>query len=274
MRGDWFSGEQHQSFARIEGDSGALLLHGFMGTPAELHPISGVLEQNGFSTYGPLLPGFGERVDTLSGVGREEWIGEPGQLWEELHRAGKGQVLVGFSMGGAIALNLARQYPPERLILLAPLWKVMGGDWRLRLLPVLKRFVKQIQPFAGADLDDPEIRTFFADAMPDLDLDDPDVREIIRNEITLSTSTLDELRHLAASTGELAPEIDVPTLVIQGKTDTSVRCEDTRSLVDRMNAENTEYVEVDAGHMLVADSGNAWEEVRDLIVNFVNGRNA
>ncbi|TVR76388.1 MAG: hypothetical protein EA415_01230, partial [Sphaerobacteraceae bacterium] len=98
--------------------------------------------------------------------------------------------------------------------------------------------------------------------------------EIVRNEITLSTSTLDELRQLAASTGELAPQIEVPTLVIQGKTDTSVRCQDTRALVDRMNAENTEYVEVDAGHMLVAHSGNAWEEVRDLILNFVNGRNA
>jgi carboxylesterase len=270
MQGNWFTGDEHRSFAWTTGERGALLIHGFMGSPAELRPLADLLAQHDFSSYGPLLPGFGERLDTLDQVGREQWVGEPGQLWEELHRSGKGQLIVGFSMGGAIAIHLARHLPPERLILLAPLWKVLGGDWRLNLLPVLKHAVKRVKPFAGADLDDVELREFFADAMPELDLDNPDHRDVVRNEIELSTATIDELRRLASEAGDLAPHLDVPTLVIQGNKDTSVRLEDTRALVDRMTPQ-TRYVEVNAGHLLVSDQGEAWPKVEELVTNFVNG---
>lgn len=271
MQTNWFQGDQHQSFAWTEGQHGALLIHGFMGSPAELHPIANLLRDHNFSCYGPLLPGFGERLDTINDVRRTDWIGEPAQLWEELYRAGQGQLIVGFSMGGAIAIHLARQFPPEKLILLAPLWRVMGGDWRVHLLPVLKHAIKRVKPFAGADLDDPELRSFFEDAMPQLDLDDPSVRRMVRDEIELSTSTIDELRRLASEAGELAPKLEVPTLVIQGTQDSSVRPADTRALVGRMPVQ-TKLVEVDSGHLLVSDQGSAWPEVAHHIAQFVNGR--
>lgn len=270
MRGDWFSGEEHRSF-RFNGEhGGALLLHGFMGTPKEMRPLGEMLNQSGVTAWGPLLPGFGEQISSIHDVRREDWIDHAGQIWEEMHRIGQANLLIGFSMGGAVALHLAERCAPDRLILMAPLWRVMGGDWKLYLLPVVKRLVSRLKPFARADLDEPGVRQFFADAMPDLDLDDPDVRDAVRNEIEISTSTLDELRRLASEAGEIAPRIRVPTLVIQGTDDGSVRPEDTRELVSNMGS-NTSLREISAGHMLVSDEQPSWSAVRQMVTDFANG---
>ena len=170
-------------------------------------------------------------------------------------------------MGGSIALHLARSYPPEKLILLAPLWKMLGGDWKVNLLPVVKQFVKRMKPFARADFDEPGVREFFAGAMPDLDLDNPDVRNAIREQVEISTATLDELRRLTSSVGSLSQDTRVQTLVIQGLRDDSVRSEDTRKLVAKMGA-TARLEELDTDHMLVNPERPAWKDVERLVVEF------
>jgi carboxylesterase len=268
MRVDWFSGEEHQSFTYQGGDRPALLLHGFMGTPAEMRPLGRLLSETGFDSFGPLLPGFGEDIASLNSVTRADWMNAARETWSDPRFSKPGNVLIGFSMGGAIALQLAHESPPDRLILMAPLWKLLGGDWKVNLLPVVKRFVSTLKPFGRADFNDPDIRDFFAGAMPELDLDDQEVRQVIRNEIEISTSTLDELRRMAAEAGAMSTEITIPTLVIQGTDDTSVRSIHTRKLVERMGR-NAQLVELPADHMLVSETSPAWQNVRELISEFL-----
>lgn len=270
MQSEWFNDPEHDSFDFPGDRGGAMLLHGFMGTPREMRPLGLVMNELGYAAHGPLLPGFGRQINTIDSVGCEEWIGHAGHLWAELYKAGRANVLIGYSMGGAIALHLAERFPPDRLVLIAPLWKLMGGDWKVELLPIAKHLVRRIKPFSSADLDDPGIRKFFAGAMPDLDLDDPDVQDAIRNDIAISLETLDELRRVASHGGRIASRLALPTLVIQGTDDESVRAVDTRELVKSM-APDVLFQELAGGHMLVSDDEPSWPSVRRLVSQFVIG---
>ncbi len=270
MHANWFDSDRHRPFDEGSGERSALLIHGFMGTPAEMRPLAKSLRSIGYRSVGPLLPGFGERISELPEVGRSDWLSEASSQWDAVHGNGAPSVLIGFSMGGAIAIHLAHRRPPDRLILVAPLWKLLGGDPKLRLLPLVKRFVSSVKPFAGADLSDPEIRRFFNEAMPDLDLDDPVVQQHLRTEVELPTSTLDELRQMADQSGELIADITVPTLILQGVNDQSVRASDTRELSRRMGR-NVRLVELPGDHMLVSSEKETWQFVQETVIDFVRG---
>lgn len=265
-----FAESEHQPFSLPGERGGALLIHGFMGTPNEMRPLAHELNQFGFHTVVPLLPGFGPQVERLVEVGERDWVQAAADIWESLYNEGNGTILVGYSMGGSIAMKIAAQHPPEKLVLLAPLWRMMGGNWSITLLPLLKYVIRRAKPFQNVDFTDPKLRGFFEIVVPGIDLDDPTVQESIRNDASISTRTLDELRRVASAAGKFAGRIKVDTLVIQGSSDYTVRGGDTRVLVARIG-ENARLVEVNAGHLLLSTDSPSWPQVRDLVLDFVNG---
>ncbi|MEM6285426.1 MAG: hypothetical protein AAF787_24765, partial [Chloroflexota bacterium] len=69
-----FQGEEHLPFL-LEGDSNcaALLVHGFPGSAKEMRPIAEVLNQQGWTTQGVLLPGFGPQIEQLEQKTAQDW---------------------------------------------------------------------------------------------------------------------------------------------------------------------------------------------------------
>ena len=68
MARSFFTGEAHQSFDLHAGPVGALLIHGFMGSPKEMRPLAHALVEAGVSARGVQLPGFGPdraRLETV-----------------------------------------------------------------------------------------------------------------------------------------------------------------------------------------------------------------
>ena len=68
-------GPEHETFTLPGGRPAALLLHGFLGTPAEMRGLGEALHEQGWTVYAPLLPGFGSDIETLTdaalaGMGR------------------------------------------------------------------------------------------------------------------------------------------------------------------------------------------------------------
>jgi pimeloyl-ACP methyl ester carboxylesterase len=55
-------------------------------------------------------------------------------------------VLIGYSMTAALALRVAVRRPPDRLILVAPLWRLAGAAWPLgaRLLLLVCHLVRDL----------------------------------------------------------------------------------------------------------------------------------
>jgi len=268
MADDLFADPDYLPFAFGEGLNRALLIPGFMGTPKEMRPLGRALADAGLATRGILLPGFGPDMARLGTVRALDWLRSAGAAWDEVQTGAERTTLVGFSMGGAVALILSARRPPDRLILLAPHWRF--ADRRARALPVVKHVVGAIRPFEKADFANPGVRQAVAELVGDADLDDPAVQRRVRHEMELPTATLDELRRISTAGGNAARRVTVPTLVLQGRDDRTVLPGDTRRLALRL-AGPLLLREVAGGHVIVADDGRGWRAVRDAVTRFATG---
>lgn len=139
----------------------ALLLHGFTSTPYEVRPVGDALAAAGFAASAPLLPGHGTRPEELNEVTAEDWVRASEAAFEALGDA-RPRVVVGASMGGLLAVLLARRYPEVRaLVLLAPAFIARPiGRLAMGLSPLGYHRVRDMLPKAdpGGDIESAEGR--------------------------------------------------------------------------------------------------------------------
>ncbi len=247
-----------------------MLIHGFPGTPAEMRGIGQALAGNGWHACGPLLPGFGPDIVNLAKSRRKDWLQAVEAEWEVLRRAHDTCVLLGYSMGCALALHLARYTPPDKLVLIAPFWRLPG--FLPRLVPILKLVMPEMRPFKNADFEASDFRAGFERLMPEADLDDPEVQAFIRDKITLPMAVIHEVLRLGAESYRLARSVSVPTLVIQGRNDPMVRPYLTRKLASRLGMEAVTYHEIPGGHELIHEHSEQKTTVIELVTDFVGGK--
>ena len=93
------------------GPTGALLVHGFTGCPASLRPMGEWLAGHGISVMGPRLPGHGTSWEDLEGTTWTDWEREAEGAMQDLAGRCSPIVVVGLSMGGAMALHLGAKHP-------------------------------------------------------------------------------------------------------------------------------------------------------------------
>lgn len=261
-----FTAEEHQPFTWNGGRPGALLLHGFPGTPAEIRPLAEILHAQGWTTRGMLLPGLGSQIDTLFEREWEEWVEAAAAEMAALAAQHRPLLLVGFSLGGAVALNalarLERIPDGAALVLLAPFWQL--GSWQQRLIfHVVKPFLRGIRPLRKADFADPRLRESLTDFMPELDLDDAAVQAMLR-QFRVPTRLFDNLLGIGKAARQAAAGADLPTLVVQGLADDLTPPERTRRLLIELPGPVT-YHEVAAGHDLIQPTAPGWEEVKEVV---------
>ncbi len=101
-----------------------LLLHGWLGTPADFAELPAALDRAGWDVHAPRHPGHGTRPSALEGLRAEELIGAARTHYDDLRARYDEVALVGFSMGGTVAMILASERPPARLVLIAPFVEV------------------------------------------------------------------------------------------------------------------------------------------------------
>jgi carboxylesterase len=264
-----YPGPEHQPFQLGEGMGGALLIHGFPGTPAEVRWIGQALANSGWHARGPLLPGFGPDIVNLGRRRRQDWLQAVKREWVALRGTHAISLLLGYSMGGALALHLAHEAPPDILVLIAPFWRLPG--LLPKLVPVLKLVIPEMRPFKNADFEAPEFRAGLERLMPELDLDNPDVQTYIREEIALPMAVIQEVLRLGAEAYRLTRSISVPALVIQGREDDLVHPHLTRDLVQRLGSERVVYHEIAGGHDLLHEHSEHSAGVSEIIVKHVRG---
>lgn len=158
--------------------TGVLFLHGFTGGMFEVRPfIQYVEERTDWITSVPILPGHDFPID-LSKVSAENWMMEAELALNRLRKECDRILIVGFSMGGIIALYLALRYKIEKLVLLSAAAKYISPrilladaavllkkdfppntfyhlyDFKLRNTPLhaakeFVRVVKMVEPYYG-----------------------------------------------------------------------------------------------------------------------------
>ncbi len=271
---DWkelnlFTDEEHQPFVWNGGQPAALLVHGFPGTPAEIRPLAQLLHADGWTTRGLLLPGFGADITTLFTREWTEWVDAAAAAMTDLARKHRPLLLVGFSMGGAVALNALAKLDaiPDHagLVLLAPFWRL--GTWPQRaLFTLLKPVLRGVRPLRKADFSDPRLRKGLGNFMPELDLDDTAVQELLR-EFRVPAQVFENLLGIGKAARRAAAQAKLPTLVVQGIADPLVKREDTRRLLQTLPGPVT-YREVAGTHDLLKPEEESWDAVAKAVVGY------
>jgi carboxylesterase len=96
----WFEGNE----------VGCLLLHGFTGTPQNVRPLADYLARRGLAVSVPRLPGHGTTVEDMDRTGPEDWLAAAESALGELRERCSTVFVAGISMGGTLALELARRH--------------------------------------------------------------------------------------------------------------------------------------------------------------------
>lgn len=124
---------------------GILLIHGFTGSPLELKPLVDHFRGIGYSLYVPLLAGHGTTPEEMRRTNRFDWFQSVEEGYEQLLQAGN-QVIyaAGLSMGGLLALQLARKYPLRAIATLSsPIFvhdkRIRHSRWLKYILPYKRR---------------------------------------------------------------------------------------------------------------------------------------
>jgi carboxylesterase len=260
-----FSDPENEPFFWRQGKHAALLIHGFGGTPAEMRPLGVLLKHAGWTVHAPLLPGFGAEIETLAQRDFREWIDTTRASYDALTQEYEKVLLVGNSMGAALALVAAEKNRPAGMVLIAPFLR-FAVWWHNLCWPVVCRFLPQLRPFQHADFSSPQMRRIVRRLCNNADPDAADVQESVR-AIRLSIRALDQLRQVGRLAYAAAPHVRAPTLILQGRQDLLVKPNSTRALVRRLPTP-PRYLEFDGGHDLVEPEGGAWEEVARQVRDF------
>jgi carboxylesterase len=126
----------HDPFLIPGDDTGCLLLHGIGGSPAELRGLGAHLAARGYSVLGARLAGHGSTPQDYYRSRWTEWVASVEAAYDTLAARCARVVVVGFSLGGVLGLQLTQRRPVAGLVTMGS--RVLGGDWRFTWSPLLR----------------------------------------------------------------------------------------------------------------------------------------
>ncbi len=263
----WFTDPRHQPFLMEGGKPAALLVHGFPGTALEMRPIGQPLNDAGWTVRGVRLPGFGPELSEEIDYDNDAWVDF---LCNEVHALKKQGhapiIMVGYSFGGGLSLEVAAKEPLDGLILLAPFtWR--EPPWASLLLDIVRSLLPvSVDPFRYISTNNDLIKEEFLQYLPEIDPKDPEqVAEL--KYIKVPLYIVDQLRSVGRQALAAAPKVTEPTLIIEGKQDQFVRPPSIAYLRKQMTAPVV-VEEVDAPHSMTMPHNPALKDVQAKVVAF------
>ncbi len=154
-----------EPFAYDGGKVGALMVHGFTGSPYSMRPWGEYLAENGLAVLGPRLPGHGTRWQEMNLTRWQDWYGEVERGFDTLRGRCDQVFVMGLSMGGTLSLRLAEEKGDD----LAGVVTVNASLLTLRkdakILPFLAKFVPSVKAI-GDDIKKPGVTEQAYDRTP------------------------------------------------------------------------------------------------------------
>lgn len=222
-----------EPFSFAGGPVGALLVHGFTGSPASMRPWGEHLADAGLTVLGPRLPGHGTRWQDLNLTTWRDWYAEAQRGLLDLRGRCDQVFVMGLSMGGCLSLRLAEEHPEAvaGLVVVNPSLLTLRKD--AKLLPVLSKVVPSLKGIIN-------------------DIKKPGGDEIGYPRIPLraAASLADMWRTTTADLGT----ISCPTLVFRSRDDHVVEAASTELLLAQIGASDVEErVLEDSYHVATLD---------------------
>jgi len=228
----------------LAGDGrGVLCLHGITGTPFEVRPLAEAFGRLGCSVEAPMLAGHGGTLADLARMGWPDWLRSAEEGLDRLQaRVGGAPIAIcGFSMGGLLALRIARLLP-ERVSALV----VMSAPLRLR------RFqVTGIRAVTRLPIDFGARPMVCVPKVNGSDISDREMRYLNPGLRAFPLAALRALVDLMDVTRADLPAIRTPTLVVHGRQDHTVPMEDSLELTGSLGSDVIERLWLDKSFHIV-----------------------
>lgn len=213
---------------------GVLLLHGFSGSPASMHPWARDLNVRGYAVEVPLLPGHATRWQDLNEVSWTDWYDEASAALDRLRADTDAVVVAALSMGGCLALRLAEQRPADvaGLVLVNPF--VSSTRKELVALPLLKRVVPSLKGVVN------------------------DIKKPGQDEVGYPRLPLRGLHEVVRLWGELVPglpTVTAPLLFFRSSVDHVIDASSSATVLDAIGStDKEERILTDSYHVATLDN--------------------
>jgi carboxylesterase len=201
------------------GPVGAVVIHGFTGSPAGVRGWGEYLAGHGLSVVVPRLPGHGTQWQDLAKTRWEDWYAEVERAFSDLHDRCEAVFAMGLSMGGTLALRLAQVHPDRvrGLVLVNPF---LSHPSRLMpLLPLLRFALPSVAGIVN-------------------DISKPGQDEIGYNRVPLHAlySVTQMWREVIPALGTMV----TPTVLYRSRTDNVLGGAGAQMLLDRLGSKDVE----------------------------------
>ena len=154
-----------EPFELAGGDVGALLCHGFTGTPQSMRPWGEHLAAAGLSVSCPLLPGHGTRWQDMNRTTFPDWYAAVERAFDDLRGRCRTVFVMGLSMGGTLGLRLAEERGDEVAGLVLVNASLATERKDALLLPVLSKVLPWFPGIAN-DIKKPGVTELAYDRIP------------------------------------------------------------------------------------------------------------
>jgi carboxylesterase len=241
-----------ESFA-LPGTNGRalLLLHGSGDTPQTLRYLAERLNRAGYAVHAPLLSGHGRSPRAFAQVSADAYMADARAAFGELRRGSAWVGVVGLSMGGALASQLAAEFTDVRvLVLLAPyLLPPRSVAWAART----SFGWGLVQPYVGG--------------RGDGSVHDPAAREASFAYGVFPPAALRALVRTAAAGREALARVTAPTLLINSREDNRIPAAVATASTQGLRAPTERHWVAGCGHVITVDYCK--DTVAELVLSFL-----
>ena len=214
-------------------NTGILLIHGFAGDVQEIKPLRDYLIRRDYVVASPLLPGHGKTKKELGKSTRYDWIDAVEKEYLDLMRECSKVVVIGFSMGGLLAVNLWNYGFAGLITINTPVYY-----WNPKRIAI-----NLISDFKVSG------------------------KRYLKASTDKSFSSMLEFQKLLTDTKPMFRNITCKTMVVQARDDDAVYYKSADYIFKRVSADKRIYKVPEGGHMIFqSESG---QEVCRMIEDFI-----
>ncbi len=219
------------------GNTGCLLLHGFTGTPNEMHWMGEYLSGRGFTVLAPRLFAHGTKLTDMYCARWQDWVASAEDGYYLLADSCEKIVIAGLSMGGSISLYLACDLPMRGVIAMSAPFEIHD--------PILRR-LRPILPILS--------RIYKTKAKGPSGIFDPMAKRVHVDYEGYPVRGAYELQGLLAEMRRNLPRLQKPLLLINSKLDETVPPEHARAILEAVPSSDKQILILEkGGHVIPRD---------------------
>jgi carboxylesterase len=228
-----------------------LLIHGFTACPFEMRELGETLYRQGYNVFGVRLAGHGTSESDFAASSRIDWLNSARRGLAITALFGRETVVIGESMGGALAVLLAQKYPTAvaKLILCAPCFRIK--DPRAELITF--RLMQWLIPRQDMGVPSQEMARYWYRFIP--------------------ATAVAQLVWLSRQARRAGPEITTPVLIIQADNDQMVHAASAQKFFHSLNQLTVDRKRlirfVNGHHNLTIDLNPRKDEVFQWVAEFI-----